>query len=313
MAFNSAPDYANALWMLDELCLPACSVFGPFAYFSPQFDALAVQSSVGRSNYNALQVSVRKRWGHGYQFDVNYTLSKSKDLGSSVERGNTWFPQGLGGDSGILMNPWQPDRQWGPSDFDVRHQLNVNCGGQPSVWEGPEVGRRQLELRQRDRRRLERGRPAAGDERLPVQRVELFPLLGHNWILQGNAELVEPGMLPQTAVTHADGSPNAFAVSEDCPGVLSTRPSGRGRDPQPVAGRRLLHIDLSVSKAWKMPHGSLRFRWDTFNLTNAVNFDTATVTMYRDKSETFGRYNGTLATCDGRAGRCMQFALHYEF
>jgi hypothetical protein len=27
----------------------------------------------------------------------------------------------------------------------------------------------------------------------------------------------------------------------------------------------------------------------------------------------FGRYNGTLATCDAQAGRCMQFALRYEF
>jgi hypothetical protein len=27
----------------------------------------------------------------------------------------------------------------------------------------------------------------------------------------------------------------------------------------------------------------------------------------------FGRYNSTLAACDGQAGRCMQFALRYEF
>jgi hypothetical protein len=27
----------------------------------------------------------------------------------------------------------------------------------------------------------------------------------------------------------------------------------------------------------------------------------------------FGIYNGTLASCDAQAGRCMQFALRYEF
>jgi hypothetical protein len=27
----------------------------------------------------------------------------------------------------------------------------------------------------------------------------------------------------------------------------------------------------------------------------------------------FGRYDGALATCDARAGRCMQLALTYEF
>ena len=62
-----------------------------------------------------------------------------------------------------------------------------------------------------------------------------------------------------------------------------------------------------------MPHGSLRFRWDTFNLTNTPRFDTSIVTMYRDVADTFGRYSSTLATCDGRAGGCMQFALNFEF
>jgi hypothetical protein len=51
----------------------------------------------------------------------------------------------------------------------------------------------------------------------------------------------------------------------------------------------------------------------TFNLTNAVRFDTSTVTMWPDVPTTFGQYNSTLATCDGRAGRCMQFGLTYEF
>ncbi|MEK7379703.1 MAG: ribosome-binding factor A [Gemmatimonadota bacterium] len=36
------------------------------------------------------------------------------------------------------------------------------------------------------------------------------------------------------------------------------------------------------------------------------------VTVTPDLSA-FGRYNGTLATCDAQAGRCMQFALRYEF
>ena len=64
-----------------------------------------------------------------------------------------------------------------------------------------------------------------------------------------------------------------------------------------------------------MPFGSqqrLRFRWDTFNLTNTPKFDVGNMTMFPDRSG-FGRYNGTLATCDGQAGRCMQFALRYEF
>ena len=61
---------------MDEYCFPACSRFGPFAYFSQQYDSLGAISSIGRSNYNALMLTMRKRYGRGYQFDVNYTLSK---------------------------------------------------------------------------------------------------------------------------------------------------------------------------------------------------------------------------------------------
>ena len=70
-----------------------------------------------------------------------------------------------------------------------------------------------------------------------------------------------------------------------------------------------------MSKAWSLPFAShkLRFRWDTFNLTNTPRFDTGQVLMTPDRTTTFGRYNGTPATCDAQAGRCMQFGLRYEF
>ena len=35
--------------------------------------------------------------------------------------------------------------------------------------------------------------------------------------------------------------------------------------------------------------------------------------VYPDRQNTFGRYYNTIQTCDGGAGRCMQFALRYEF
>jgi hypothetical protein len=75
-------------------------------------------------------------------------------------------------------------------------------------------------------------------------------------------------------------------------------------------------IDLSISKGWTMPWAKdqkLRFRWDIFNLTNTPRFDVGNVTMFPDRATTFGSYNGSLATCDGGAGRCMQYALRYEF
>ena len=83
-----------------------------------------------------------------------------------------------------------------------------------------------------------------------------------------------------------------------------------------MRGDGFFTVDLSVSKAWTMPWSNdqkLRFRWDTFNLTNTPRFDTGATDTFPDIQTTFGRYNGTLATCDGGAGRCMQFTARYEF
>ena len=41
--------------------------------------------------------------------------------------------------------------------------------------------------------------------------------------------------------------------------------------------------------------------------------DVGNVTMFPDRANTFGTYNGSLASCDGGAGRCMQYAIRYEF
>jgi len=310
-------NYVLALHDLDRSCSPACSIFGPNAYFSPQFDSLGVQSSIGRADYNALQVTLRKRWSHGYQFDLNYTLSKSEDLASAVERGNSWWPQGLGGSSGVLVNPWQPERYWAFSDFDVRHQLNANWVLDVPYGNGRQWGRSAPKLLNA----VAGGWSVAG----LLRWTSGFPFNVANCCSEGaaadgmdgasNAELVTPGVLPATATTKnaIGGYPSAFADSQAAAGYFRDDLAGEVGIRNQLRGDGYFNVDLSVSKAWTVPNGTLRFRWDTFNVTNAVRFDVATITAYPADPSTFGRYNSTLATCDGRAGRCMQFALHYEF
>ena len=48
--------------------------------------ALNTWSTIGRSEYHALQLTARKRMSHGFAFAVNYTLSKSRDHSSTPER-----------------------------------------------------------------------------------------------------------------------------------------------------------------------------------------------------------------------------------
>ena len=63
---------------------------------------------------------MRSRPAHGLQFDFNYVLSKSLDIGSDAER----VPQ-FGGLTAIV-NTWAPGQLRGPSDFDANHQINAN-------------------------------------------------------------------------------------------------------------------------------------------------------------------------------------------
>jgi hypothetical protein len=312
----NGPDWVTALWDADLNCSPSCSRFGEFAFFTPQYGALAALSSLGRSEYDAMQVSLRKRFSHGHQFDLNYTLSKAKDHGSEVERGSTYDNFGSGGYSGFFVNSWEPDLNYSYADFDVRHQLNVNGLMELPFGQG---------------RRFGGGASGAlnaiiGDWSLAgiLRWTSGFPFnvqncrscWSTNWNLQGNAVLVDPNVLPelQTTKDAVSGYPSPFADLAEALSRFRTQYPGETGIRNLLRGDGYFGIDLSVGKSFHMPFGHrLKFRWDTFNLTNTPRFDTGNVTMLPDISTTFGRYNGSLATCDGAAGRCMQLNLRYEF
>ncbi len=163
--FQNDPDFSSAIFSLDTGCSPACSIYGPYAFFNSQYSYLAAQSSIARADYDSLQLTLRKRWSRGFQFDVNYTLSESKDHGSAVERGTI----GLGGYSGILMNPFDPDLQY--LVLGLRHPAPAEheLGGGPAVRTRPRDWQRRPGLAQRGDRRLAVLRHLPVDERPAVQ------------------------------------------------------------------------------------------------------------------------------------------------
>ncbi len=315
--FNEVrPDWITALWLMDQLCFPECSIYGPYAYFSEQYGALAATSTIGRSEYDALQLTFRKRFSQGYQFDLNYTYARAKDHGSSVEQGASFGQGGLGGYSGFLINSWDPDLQYSYSDYDIRHQINVNgitelpfgrgkrWGSNMPGWANAVVG---------DWSVSGIWRWTSG---LPFNVLNCRLCWATNWNLQGNSELVNPGQLPATGVVKdkIGGRPSAFLDPADALTYFRNPYPGEVGFRNLLRGDGYLNIDFSVSKSWSLPFNHrLRFRWDTFNVTNTPRFDTGAVSMTPDQTTTFGRYNDTFGTCDRAAGRCMQFNLRYEF
>jgi Carboxypeptidase regulatory-like domain len=100
-------------WDID----PTASADGSsFHFFYPQYSSVYVQSSIGTSNYNALQLSVRHVLRYGLEYDLNYTYGKSMDMGSSPER--------AAGNS--IINTFNPAGDYSVSDYDVRHNITAN-------------------------------------------------------------------------------------------------------------------------------------------------------------------------------------------
>lgn len=310
------PDWITALYDADTACSPACSRFGPYAYFAEQYDSLAAISSIGRSNYNGLNITLRRRYADGLQFDFNYTLAKSEDMGSQVERGSGFGNFSNGGATGFLVNSFDPELNYGTSDFDVRHQINANWLAELPFGQGKRfaggVGNALNQIIG-DWSVASLWRWTSG---FPFSVANCRSCWATNWNVQGNAMLVDPNRLPETKTVEnaVNGRPSPFANAADALTYFRRQLPGEQGLRNPFRGDGYFNIDLSLSKSWRLGIADhrLRFRWDVFNVTDAAKFDVAQLTNTPDRTG-FGRYNGTLATCDAQAGRCMQFALRYEF
>jgi hypothetical protein len=100
--------------------IPCQGCFAPFPTqpTDPRFGAVTQFSTGANSHYNGLQFTAMKRLGHGLQGQLNYTWSRCMDTVS-----NGGFLQFSAG--GILSPlPGELARDYGPCDYDIRHNLN---------------------------------------------------------------------------------------------------------------------------------------------------------------------------------------------
>jgi hypothetical protein len=100
---------------------PGC--FAPFPYGAPsdpRFAAVTQLSTGANSHYNGLQTTVEKRFGRGLQLQANYTWSHCMD---TVSNGG-FLPFSAGGILSPIPGDLERDR--GPCDYDVRHNLTAS-------------------------------------------------------------------------------------------------------------------------------------------------------------------------------------------
>lgn len=297
----------NTLYNFDTT--PGFNPKGIEQFFYPQYTSIYVQSSVGTSNYNALQLSARHTFWHGDEYDINYSFSKSLDYGSSPERGSSTTP-GTINSANAILNTFSPQQNYAVSDYDARHTLTANYNLNLPIGHG----------------QLFFGNPGSIVDRFvsgwqlngtvhyssgfpwsPVDsgnfgtnfdqssyEVQIAPLAtgGHRYV--GN--VAAPYETAFKAATVAQGSA-AFRYAY--PGNIGQRNILRADG--------YLSYDDGLSKSFRIyKEQSFKLSVEAFNVFNNVRFSSPTTNVANAK---FGNYTGTLLT----SPRQMQFSGKYYF
>ena len=315
----NSPDTGTALYGIDYGCNPFCSNFGQGAFMNPQFWSFDALRSFGTANYHSMQLSLRKAFSSGFQFDINYTLSESRDLVSVGARRSVGDRFGqIPGDTYwstfSIINSWDREAQRAPSDFDMRHQFNANWVLEIPFGKGkrylPDMG--------------PAGQTVLGGWQLSglwrqTSGMPLSVLNGPAWptcycyqhFAEPTGAVPEQANTPNGQLAGGGTGPNVFSNAKAAfdsfrqvyPGEIGKRNNLRGDG--------LFSIDMALGKRFQMPMEghSLQFRAEAFNLTNSVSFNADpwnTLSFYFP--EGFGNYSQVLVPA-----RVLQFGLRYEF
>jgi hypothetical protein len=284
-------------------------------FFYPQYTSIYVQSSVGTSNYNGLQLSARHTFWHGNEYDINYTFSKSFDYGSSPERGSSGTVGTLSSASSIL-NTFNPSQNYAPSDFDVRHNLTANYSLKLPFGKGERFFSNPGAILDRVLSGWQLNGTVHYSSGFPWNAVDSGNY-GTNFDMSSYVVQVAPLATGGHKYVGGVAAPYETAF-KNATGTLTTaaataRASFRYSYPGEIGQRNNLRADgyLSyddgLSKSFRTYHEqSFKVSVEGFNVFNNVRFSSPTTGVASAK---FGSYAGTLLT----QPRQMQFSGKYYF
>lgn len=291
LASNFTGDFINGninnLWNLGIDILPLLGLgFTNPAFNNLQSIDLFIRTSLGRSNYNAMVVSLRKRNSYGLTFDFNYTLGKSLDQIGQIQNFVGQFSSSFDGDI-----------DYGPSDFDFRHIFNAN-----GVYDLP-FGSGQRFSTGNWADKLIGGWYVSGiwqaSSALPLTVVQSFQVFGAGVIFGTGSGAIPTGKLPSGGSVQegvigsggvgTSGDPansgsglNLFANPEQVINsfrrinIATDGRQGRGV----LRGLSRWQVDMSIGKQTKIGERiSLGFTADFFNVFNHVNFVDPTLNL----------------------------------
>jgi len=302
----------TALADIDFYCGYGCPPGWQSHFWQDQFSSLYALDTIGMSYYNAGQFTLRHPTSHGLQMDLNYTYSRSIDEGSDTERSNeiAGLTSNNTGAFSEILNTWKPYLNRAVSDFDTHHLVTVDAVYQLPFGRGKMIGGGANTFLDE----IIGGWQLSGINRwssgLPFSFIE--PGWTTDWQIESFGVVTQPVKMRR----HFDqnGNPQFF---DDPDGINNGIASGAPiRLPYPgEAGQRnnfrgdgYFDIDTGLAKTWNLGEfGGLKFAWETYNVTNTVRFDPASI-----GGQLTGGNLG-IATTLLTQPRRMQFSLRYDF
>jgi carboxypeptidase family protein/TonB-dependent receptor-like protein len=241
----------------------------------PSWGRIRTRINAARSIYNGLVLGLNKRFSHNVMFQGSYTYGHSNDTWSGGQIGGSDFDNG----AGSATNWWDPEAEYGPSNFDVRHNFVFNA-----VYQLPFganlTGAAGV---------LAKGWHVGGVLQLSTG-VPVTPIIGFDRVgdLQSDADSTQKpdqvGSINYPGTSDQWFDPKAFVLPE--PGVYGNASRGAIRGPG------LKVADLTLFKNIPAGRVTAQFRLEAFNAFNWVNLGLPNAIIFNT--------NGTYSPVAGR-------------
>jgi len=266
------------------------------------FSSVGEIAGISDSSYNALQVSLKRRFAHGFSMLASYTLSKTLDDVSSFNITGS-ASQSVAGENDLAQNPFDVKAEWGRSMFDARHRFVVSYQWDlpwfkhPDNWYGHVLGNWQVN----------------GITTL-MSNTPFTVYDSSNPSLQGSAPEISGFFSSRPNIV---GDPNSGTCSGGIPvrtaacwfntSAFASAATGQfgnvGRNT--MDGPAFQQWDFSVIKTIPVRERmSVQFRAEMFNIFNNVNFELPNNDI---NSPGFGQIVAA------QPGRIVQLALKFQF
>ncbi|HUI55004.1 MAG TPA: carboxypeptidase regulatory-like domain-containing protein [Bryobacteraceae bacterium] len=285
-----------------------CGVLGPYSMWSSQYSALNAWSSLGSGAYHAMEWTVSKRLTSNFTFALNYTLSKSLDIGSRSESSGAYSTD-------FMINSWNAQQLRAVSRYDALHQANAYLVYQLPFGRGKAFGSGMNKILDAFIGGWELTGIWRQTSGLPFSVSD-----GSRWATDWElSSFATPNGNPIPAIVSAHnapaisgpGGPNLWADPKAALAAFSETMAGQTGSRDSLRGDGFFDIDTALAKSFTMPyneHHQLQFRWEAYNVTNTVKFDPQSANLSLTSTAKFGQLSSQLGN-----PRQMEFALRYTF